>query len=50
MVHSIFLAYLLDLTIFLYDLMPSFLWPASRSYTFHFEIRAYFHPVILILY
>jgi len=38
----IFLAYLSDLTIFFFDLTPSFLWPASRSYTFHFKIHAFF--------
>jgi len=41
-VCSIFLAYLSDLTIFFFDLTPSFLWPASRSYTFHFKIHAFF--------
>jgi len=40
--HSIFLAYLLGMTIFYYDLTRRFLWPASRSYTFHFEIYALF--------
>jgi len=42
MIHSIFLAYLSDMTIFFSELRPSFLWPASRSYTFHFIIHAFF--------
>jgi len=29
-------------SIFFYDLSQSFLWPASRSYTFHFKICAFF--------
>ena len=34
MVRSIFLAYLSDVAMFFYNLTPSFLWPASRPYTF----------------
>jgi len=49
-VHSIFLAYLSGLTIFFCDLSPTFLWPASRSYTFHFNIHAFLpthsHPFL----
>jgi len=36
--------YLLGLTVFFYNVTPSFLWPASRSYTFHFKIQAFFSP------
>ena len=34
---------------FFYNLTPSFLWPASRSYTIHFKIHAFSHPTILVL-
>jgi len=49
MVHSIFLAYLLGLTIFFYNLAPNFLWATSRSYTFHLKSMHFFHPIILVL-
>ena len=37
-------ASLSDPTISFYNLTPSFLWPASRSYTFQFNINAFFWP------
>jgi len=40
-VHGIFLAHLLGLTVFFHNLSPSLLWPASGSYTFHFIIHAF---------
>jgi len=41
MVHSILLAYLSGMRIFFYDFTASFLWPAFRSCTFHFNIHAF---------
>jgi len=45
MVRSIFLAYLSDVAMFFYNLTPSFLWPVSGSYTFHFIIHAFLSPI-----
>jgi len=40
--HSIYLAYSSVLTILSHNLTPSFIWPASKSYIFHFIIHAFF--------
>jgi len=38
--HSIYPAELLDVTVLFHNLTPSYLWPTSRSYIFHFIIHA----------
>jgi len=44
-VHSIFLPWLLGLTIFFCNLTVSSLWPASRPYTFRFKsMHLHFAP------
>ena len=47
-VHSTFLSYLSGQSYLFCNLAPSFLWSASRSYTLHFKIHEFFHPVIFI--
>jgi len=44
-VHNTLAVQLSDVIVFFHNLSPSFLWPASSSYTLHFIIHAFFHPL-----
>jgi len=48
-VYSIFLTQLSRVVIFFCNLTPSYPWPTSTFYAFHFITHTVFHPIILIL-